>query len=619
AELFLTPNWDRVFQPFLDVRAHMFIDGRFASNQGIGMRFLPKSKQIAYGVNFYHDYRQTSNLNVHQLGLGFDLLSHYVDFRANAYVPVANDKKTYSPEFYRFCGNSIEYKRRVKIAMPSANVELGAPIPGTFCRNFDLYVAGGAYYLFGKTVSQVSFDDALGVKGRISAKIFDMLGLEFAISYDSVYRRRAQGMASISFPLGRKKICMKKETCKERAFVERSKGRPERSEIIPTKTNSTKFLLCDQSGKACRVVFVNNQRSDAGKGTFAEPFRTLSNFEAKPSDVIYVFDGDGTSNGYDQGFVLSDGQRLQGSSESFLVQGIEIPKTTQNGPKITNSDAPVVTLANDSTVSGFTLMQLDGQPSIYGKDVANISIEKNRFIGDGLSAIHLEGLMGESEIKENVFEQLSNQESVIVAKGANNHAINIETNTFLGSSGIFPTISINGITAYIKGNSFNNTSSDVSIGDIAIDQASFVIENNTFMSSFKRNIHVDSAAYGVVANNRIIRMNLPPDAKSALMLRDVEKLSIVNNSITIMGAFTDVHGIQVESVGDLSIKNNTILTGNAFGIFLDRPKSVDISGNTAPYYIFTEDAINPIKFKQAEDAIETLNVSGIRGFYYSSP
>lgn len=93
-----------VITPFLDGRAHIFNNGKWAANTGIGVRALWGNR--AYGINSYYDYRNTGRFNSNQIGLGLETLGELFDFRINGYFPVG--RKTSSPYdsvFGSFFGN----------------------------------------------------------------------------------------------------------------------------------------------------------------------------------------------------------------------------------------------------------------------------------------------------------------------------------------------------------------------------------------------------------------------------------------------------------------------------------------------------------------------------------
>ena len=63
-ETFLSP-WD-VFNdkwlPFVDGRGHIFDNGKWAANAGLGVRYLSCSR--VWGINSYYDYRNTSRIEI---------------------------------------------------------------------------------------------------------------------------------------------------------------------------------------------------------------------------------------------------------------------------------------------------------------------------------------------------------------------------------------------------------------------------------------------------------------------------------------------------------------------------------------------------------------------------
>lgn len=271
AFLFLTPSWDRQFQPFFDLRTHVFNDGRFASNFGGGLRFISDNEDCVLGINAYHDFRSSHDLHTHQMGLGLEGLFPYFDVRVNGYLPVAKYTKIEPIVFHRFTGNIIEVTRLVRRAYPTVNAEFGVPIPGNFCRKASLYLGVGPYYLFGDKIQEANFKHSYGVKGRVSAKFFDIIGLEFVISHDHVYHRRVQGAVSLQLPLGRKKMGRRSCSAKE-AMIARAKAPPERNEIIPIKKKQEFFPHTDANGNVLSLTYVNNTAGCPGSGTFENPF-----------------------------------------------------------------------------------------------------------------------------------------------------------------------------------------------------------------------------------------------------------------------------------------------------------------------------------------------------------
>ena len=72
-----------------------------------------------------------------------------------------------------------------------------------------------------------------------------------------------------------------------------------------------------------RVWYVDNTAGPDGDGSMVAPFDRLARAEraADMGDTIYVFHGDGTPKGLDDGIHLRPYQRLVGSGSAFAVDG----------------------------------------------------------------------------------------------------------------------------------------------------------------------------------------------------------------------------------------------------------------------------------------------------------
>lgn len=77
---------------FLNPRAAFTDDDAEEANLGIGYRQLLPKQKVILGANAYYDYRDTGYSHYDQWGLGVELLSTWVDARANYYKP--DDKQT---------------------------------------------------------------------------------------------------------------------------------------------------------------------------------------------------------------------------------------------------------------------------------------------------------------------------------------------------------------------------------------------------------------------------------------------------------------------------------------------------------------------------------------------
>ncbi len=414
---FLTPSEMWTFQPFLDVRGHVFNDGHWAANAGLGGRINLADTGAVLGLNLFYDYRDTEELgSQHQVGGGLELLSQYADFRINGYGPVG-DTTCVSPFCFAGFGNSGIFVSNCGAAtLADIDAEVGFYVPGPF-RYVDLYIAGGPYYLFKKTECNFEFGDAWGGRARISLRPWDGILIGADITHDPIYNTKAQGWITLSFPFGPANMRSKGARFKERfpapcdetaALYGRMTQPVYRNEIIPVEEQDacTFRSLCNLRGRFPGIplfpglpnfpslpetfIFVNNTAAPGGDGSFQRPYNSLITAEqnAPEFSLIYVFPGTGTTFNYDQGFVFKPNQLMISSATPLPILGVVIPPLTPGVfPTITNnsrqSDGDFFDLfmATNSAAVGFNLIatQPSNAGAILPQDTTNTFLVGNTF------------------------------------------------------------------------------------------------------------------------------------------------------------------------------------------------------------------------------------------------
>lgn len=365
--------------PFLDVRGHLFDDGKWAANGGIGLRF--KKKRI-YGINAYYDYRETYHQNYQQIGAGLENLGSLWDFRINGYLPVGPTKSHYfRSRFSHFDGHSLLIRKSRDYAMKGGNAEVGLHLDCS--KNLAFYLTTGPYYLNGGKRS------AWGGEARLAIDLFNRyLRLEGNGSYDSIFNWVGQGRLSLNIPFGKRYHSRRPQ--KEGApcfgvLSIRSLQPVERYEIIAVeREHSHSVAINPLTAEPWVFWFVDNTSHSAG--TYEDPYPTLTaaQVSALPNQAIYVFPGDGTSTGMDAGIILQDGQQFLGASVPHSISTTEgavtIPAMATSLPKITNASSDVVTAGNSNTVSGFYMTAASNASGcIFGSGVANLTASDNYF------------------------------------------------------------------------------------------------------------------------------------------------------------------------------------------------------------------------------------------------
>jgi len=435
-EAFIATDRWRVM-PFLDLRGHVFNDGKMAANAGLGARSIWGCR--AYGISAYYDYRNTHHRSYNQVSLGLESLGKLWDVRVNGYLPVGGKiSHPYNIRFAGFSGHSILINRKFQYAMKGIDGEIGFHFGKT--SKFDFYGAAGPYYFKGEIGK-----GAIGGKARLAGYYKEYITLEVSDSWDNVFHNNVQGQITFSLPFGPRsspkptKSCCSDDACDFANILAARMLQPvDRQEIVVVNSHHKK------KAADTFVIFVNNLSHSAG--TYESPYATLADAQnnSKPGDVIYVFPGDGTPTGMNQGIVLQDNQQLLGSSTPHVLTTnlgtITIPFQTRTVfPTIGNNTSPVITIANNNVISGFNI---DMNSSITGKGIsnglnpiANLIVQNNTIIANGNPGLNLTNVSGNVYISNNtITNETFSAPAVYIASTNINHANYNIANNILSDS-----------------------------------------------------------------------------------------------------------------------------------------------------------------------------------------
>jgi hypothetical protein len=393
-EAFLAPDPESLcVMPFLDVRGHVFNDGKMAANAGLGLRGIAGCR--VYGLNAYYDYRNTKRLRYNQLGLGIETLGKRWDLRIDGYLPMG-EKVTcpYCTEFVQFLGHQMILSQKYQFAMKGLNAEVGVHFAKS--RRFDFYGAAGAYHFVGDIGPKV-----WGGKVRLVGKFKEYLTLGVSNSYDNMFHNRFQCELTVSVPFGQSTQKDLRNDCDiSNLLCSRMVQPVERQEIIVVgKTKQCVAAIDPATGKPFNIVFVNN--TSHSLGTYESPYPTLAlaQSNSKPGDIIYVYPGNGTTEGMDAGITLQLNQKFWGSALTRSLetsQGpIVIPAQSTSAPTMTNIAGDGITLAAVNQVSGFIISGTEGN-GISGTNTETINISECTIDGSQADLIHFENGGSES-------------------------------------------------------------------------------------------------------------------------------------------------------------------------------------------------------------------------------
>lgn len=591
---FATPNYiQENWLPFLDLRGHIFDNGKFAANAGLGLRYLTQSR--IWGLNTYYDYRNTNNQHYNQISAGFETLGKIWDFRINGYLPVGKKEiSVFSNSFAGFKGHYMLLHSYKKFALKGFNAEAGAHID--HFKKAPLYFAAGPYYLTG--VDQTTWGGQL----RATVDLFKQyFRLEANTSYDHLFKWIGQAQASINIPFGRKERIIRKgnQSCSDRITLStRAVQRVDRNEIIPeVKQNTNSPAINPATGEPWYFVFVNNTSSSAG--TYESPYPTLLSAQnhLPSADVIYVFPGDGTSKGMNDGITLKNRQMLLGASVPHPISTtrgvIVIPSQAFNLPRITNTIGTVVTLANNNTVSGFYItvdapsMDMVDNSGIAGTGISHLFVDQNTLVTSivDTSGLYLVNPLGTIIVKNStfhgfsgdVFEKSGNGIYVESGIGSVLDSLNILKNSFTDISHTGQLYSGNGFFLLLDGGTLDNLN----------------ISNNKFS---------DINGYGIGAylnSGTLTNINIFENTMNTISIRGISGVfggATVANVTVTDNTFKNINEIDAAgvhfflgggSLNHLTVSNNTFNISAPSGncIFYDSQSftfnvNADISNNT---------------------------------------
>ena len=469
-------NW----HPFFDVRGHFFNNGKVAANAGFGIRYEPKAFPVLLGVNGFFDFRRANHSTFEQVGIGVEALGTKWFGRANGYFPIINRTHLYDTSFIGFKSHQALFSVNREFAFSGVDASLGRTLLQKQYYTLSSTLAG---YMFFASYDQSAKGGLLKLKADISR----YFSLEAQGSYDSLFKGIAQGQAAINVPFGKKAKTTRKGLSCKNAFLlsERVTEAVDRFEIIVTDELHEKTTAKNPTtGQDLYIVFVDNSNS-GGNGTAESPYSTLlaAQNNSSSNQMIYVYEGTGSTAGMNSGIVLQDRQWLQGSGRPFYTStsfGIaQVPAQTSNWPTIRNPLGNAITLANGNIVAGFNLTASGS--AISGSNITDFLGSHNNCASSSTYDFSFVNPSGTITLTNNT----SHSEEGLSLSTIHNLILTLQDNIFLNSGTknmnlLFSDSSNSKLT--LEFNTFQNsdTGSTIAATDNAI--LTLVIEDNEFVN-----------------------------------------------------------------------------------------------------------------------------------------
>lgn len=338
----------------------LFTDLRFkadnASNReaniGLGGRVMHETGVV--GGYLYFDRKKSGETDAYynQMTAGAEWLAQEWEMRANAYAPLTGSKKfgagvsTSAPYLQ---GSGI-YVRELGFLLEETplyglDVESGFRVAKT-----GLWLYGGAFGFKNEGTNTIA-----GPRLRARYDFHQNFSVSAEAQYDDERGRQGWLGARLRVPLGTVQTPsvhelsarMVQSPVRDVDIVTTSKVIASADKVIP--------VVNTVSGDAQRVIYVDNSAVTNGDGSLEKPYNTLSDAQAdlRDYDVVYVYHGDGTSSGMNDGFVIDKSNVLfLGEGSAFVYDGgkFATPQGTDFSGVILRpaGDKPVISNQNTS-------------------------------------------------------------------------------------------------------------------------------------------------------------------------------------------------------------------------------------------------------------------------------
>lgn len=404
---------------FVDARGLVTYDnGGGGANVGAGWRWWMRDVDRIVGLSAWYDNSNGGiGPNFNQIGLSFESLGRYVDYRINGYIPVGSHDHIGLSTLNTTAscmGNNIVFQRTTQTAQAYTgfDIETGGPLPIIGRYGVNGYIGG--YHFMGAGQAGGSFT---GISGRFLSQINEDVSFGMQVTGDHTFGLNTQFQVFVTLPDGVPSRWMRNPTVQDR--LTQSVYRQFRAITHIDDVKTYEAAINPTTNKPYFVAFINPNLTTGGTGTDENPFNSIQQYNSLSAtqkagyDVILVNGRtDGTSINLDTGLgtaapslglQLVNNQRLWGAN---IVHDFVTPTGTFQfhcsdataTPILVNEQTAggnVVTLANNNEVSGVTIngatplgVQNYGIVSQAGGITNGFNINNNNFINT-LAAVQI--------------------------------------------------------------------------------------------------------------------------------------------------------------------------------------------------------------------------------------
>lgn len=357
--------------------------------------------QRVVGGNFFYNHREQGGNNFHQVGFGIETLGNYLDWRMNGYVPLGDSYQVPNRgggvTEAMFAGRNILVNFIADKPLAGLDTEIGGIIPGSL----DIFRAYVGLYHFQGSQS----DSFVGVQGRLEGRMRDSGVASIAITNDKTFGTNVVFGVGFWFPGFNPRNALPYNRAANRMGED-----VVRNQNIVIERSPTREPVAARwhTGNIIDVVHVDSAAAIPGLGTPALPVQSLQIAQqiAAPESLIFVH-ANGQYNA--ETVVLQDGQQLLGEGidhtisslyGDFLLPYVTPLEDITNVPLISNAPGTTVTMANNTTVSGFRMTNSGGN-GVFANGVNNVTVDRVNINGAALNAVQLLDVGGNIRVTEN--------------------------------------------------------------------------------------------------------------------------------------------------------------------------------------------------------------------------
>lgn len=374
----------------------------FEGSLGLGARALYDDH--IWGSYIYADRRFTSlGSEFWQGTAGVEYITEKWETHTNIYIPTNRRTvhQTGSTEGPIIAGTGVYIRGPsyiIEEAQPGIDTEIGFKIPDFSKYIGDTHAFIGGYHFDGDETENVT-----GARARFTADLAPFARIGARAQYDDA--RGTQYFIELTFRFPGIATNPDKPN-----LWSRLADSPERDVDIVTVDakqlgNLTPFIDTTTNAPA-RFIYVDNTTDpNHADGSAEHPYASLSDAitGAQENDTIYIYSGDSTQSGYDEGYVLTTnnitihgaGAPLTLSSNRYSASTVSwngdlILREAQTAPVLTNPYGDIITMTgSNQTIRGIQIDGGAGSGIVVTGDAQNITLDQVMITGNGGNGLSL--------------------------------------------------------------------------------------------------------------------------------------------------------------------------------------------------------------------------------------